>query len=167
MAEILSLNEDVEIVGQAENGRVAVDLAKRTKPDVVILDIEMPVMGAQAALRRLLQISPRPKVVIVTVFADQRLVRELLLMGASAYLVKNASMRDLLDTLRSVAGSGREGNVIVSVPHGTLDATDEEEEVTTRDLSRSEMEILRMVALGMGNREIARKLYLSETTGRI
>ena len=74
MAEMLSTAEGMEVVGQAENGRQAVALARERTPDVVILDVEMPVMGAQAALRRLLEISPQPKVMIVTVFADQRLV---------------------------------------------------------------------------------------------
>ena len=62
IAEMLSLNEDIEIVGQAGDGREAIELAKETRPDVVILDVEMPVMGAQAALRRLLELSPPPKV---------------------------------------------------------------------------------------------------------
>ncbi len=65
MAEMLSLNEDIEIVGQSGDGREAVELAKETKPDVVILDLEMPVIGAQAALRRLLELSPPPKVVML------------------------------------------------------------------------------------------------------
>ncbi len=106
MAEMLSTDPGVE-VGEAENGRQAVDLARRERPDVVVLDVEMPVMGGQVALRKLLALSPSPRVVIVTVFADESHVRELLGLGASAYLSKNAPMQDLLNTVRSVAG-GRE-----------------------------------------------------------
>ena len=160
MAEMLSLNEDVEIVGQAGNGREAVELAKEVKPDVVILDVEMPVMGAQVALKRLLELSPPPKVVIVTVFAGQRLVRELLGLGASAFLAKSASSQDLVTTVRSVARDLHEGNVTITVPREDLDV----EEPTESELSQREMQILRLVARGVGNKEVANTLHLSETT---
>jgi DNA-binding NarL/FixJ family response regulator len=162
MAEMLSLNEDVEVVGQAGDGREAVELAKETSPDVVILDVEMPVMGAQAALRRLLELSPPPKVVIVTVFANQRLVRELLGLGASAFLTKNASSRDLAATVRSVThvSPGDPDNVTITMPRDDFDA----EELVESSLSGREMQILRLAARGMGNKEVANTLHLSETT---
>jgi DNA-binding NarL/FixJ family response regulator len=162
MAEILSLSEDIEIVGHAENGSEAVVRAREKKPDVVILDVEMPVMGAQAALRYLLGITPRPKVVIVTVFADQRHVRELLALGASAYLVKNASMRNLLDTIRSVAHSRSRDDAIVSVPREALKT--EQERDSGGVLTARQLEILRLAASGMRNRDVAEELHLAETT---
>jgi len=162
MAEILSLEDDVEVVAQAGDGREALALARETDPDVVILDVEMPVMGAQGALKRLLAAPSPPKVVIVTVFADPRLVRELLGLGASAFLAKNASSQDLLNTVRSVArGAGRAGdNVTLTVPRDAF----EEKDATGGGLSRREAEILRLVARGMGNREIADSLHVSEGT---
>ena len=160
MAEMLSTAEGMEVVGQAENGRQAVALARERTPDVVILDVEMPVMGAQAALRRLLEISPQPKVMIVTVFADQRLVRELLGLGASAYLSKNASMKDLLAAVRSVARDEHGENVILSVPRGALEPEQEAES----GLSPRETEILLLAARGSGNRQIGENLHVSETT---
>jgi DNA-binding NarL/FixJ family response regulator len=161
MAEMLSTDGQIEVVGEAANGREAVDLARSTKPDVVVLDVEMPLMGGQAALRRLLDLSPPPRVVVVTVFADQRLVRELLGLGASAYLTKNAPMRSLISTVRSVA-QGEDDNVIVSLPRETLreDAGPRPEDV----LSRREAEVLGRAARGENNREIALTLHLSETT---
>ncbi|MDP9456327.1 MAG: DNA-binding response regulator [Actinobacteria bacterium] len=159
MAEMLSLNDDVEVVAQAGNGREAVALAKETVPDVVILDVEMPVMGAQAAMAHLLRLSPTPRVIIVTVFADRRLVRELLGLGASAFLTKGASSQDLISTVRSVARSAA-GNVIVSVPREDYDADGPAES----GLSNREAEVLRMVARGTGNKEVAEALHLSETT---
>lgn len=161
MAEMLSLDGDIEIVGQAQNGRDAVTLAWRIRPEVVILDVEMPVMGAQATLRRLFEISPRPKVVIVTVLADARTVRELLALGASAYLVKNASMQSLLDTVRSVA-RGQQGNVIVSVPREALARA--RKGGSECHLSRRQLEVLRLVASGMKNIEVAEELHVAETT---
>jgi len=163
MAEIFSLSEDIEVVGQAANGREAVDRARETKPDVVILDIEMPVMGAQAALKYLLGISPKPKVVIVTVLAEGRMIRELLRLGASAYLVKNASMRNLFDTVRSVAHGQPRDDAIVSVPREAA-LEREPERGAECYLSRRQMEILRLAASGMSNRVAAEKLHIAETT---
>jgi DNA-binding NarL/FixJ family response regulator len=162
MAQMLSLNDDVKVVGQAGDGREAVALARETRPDVVILDVEMPVMGAQAALKRLQELGSPPKVIIVTVFADRRLVRELLGLGASAFLAKSTSSQDLISTVRSVARSrsGEEDNVIVSVPRADFDAKDPAE----GGLSGRETEVLRLAARGAGNREIAGSLHLSETT---
>lgn len=161
-SEMLSADAGMVVVGEAENGREAVALAERTRPDVVILDVEMPVMGAQTALKRMLDLSPPPKVVIVTVFADSRLVQELLALGASAYLSKGASMRTLLDTVRSIARGGDEENVIVSVPRETLHRTemgDPGDGLTSR-----EREVLLLAARGLGNKQIGEDLHLSTAT---
>lgn len=163
MAEILSLNEDIEIVGHAADGSEAVARAREKKPDVVILDVEMPVMGAQVALRYLLGILPQPKVIIVTVFADQRIVRELLELGASAYLVKNASMRNLLDTVRSVAHGQSRDNLTVSVPREMFEVK-KARKGSECNLSRRQLEILLLAARGMSNKEAAEELHLSENT---
>ena len=163
MAEMLSLNDDIEVVAQARDGREAVALAKREAPDVVILDVEMPVMGAQAALRRLQELSPPPKVVIVTVFAERRLVSELLGLGASAFLSKSASSQDLISTVLSVARAphGGDGDTVsVTIPREEYDAP----ELADSDLSQRETQILRLVARGTSNKEAARTLHLSETT---
>lgn len=159
---MLSADAGMVVVGEAENGREAIALAEATRPDVVILDVEMPVMGAQAALKRLLDLSPPPKVVIVTVFADGRLVQELLALGASAYLSKGASMRTLLDTIRSVARGGDEENVIVSVPRESLRSTEEDD--PEDGLTRREREILLLAARGLSNRRIGEDLHLSTAT---
>ena len=159
---MLSADANMVVVGEAENGREAVTLAERTRPDVVILDVEMPIMGAQAALKRMLDLSPPPKVVIVTVFADSRLVQELLALGASAYLSKGASMRTLLDTVRSVARGGDEENVIVSVPRETLHRTEEGD--PGGGLTSREREILLLAARGLRNGRIGEDLHLSPTT---
>jgi DNA-binding NarL/FixJ family response regulator len=164
MAEMLSTDPGMEVVAQAANGREAVDLARKQMPDVVVLDVEMPVMSGQVALRKLLDLRPPPKVVIVTVFADESHVRELLALGASAYLSKNSSMRDLISTVRSVAPGGREGqdedDVILFVPRTALEENGPEES----SLSEREAEVLMLAARALSNREIAASLHLSETT---
>jgi DNA-binding NarL/FixJ family response regulator len=163
MAEMLSTDEEIEVVGEAGDGREAVDLARKHGPDAVILDVEMPVMSGQVALRKLLDLRLPPKVVIVTVFADESHVRELLALGASAYLSKNASMRDLISTVRSVV-EDREGqnedDVILFVPRTAFDKDAPEES----RLSGREAEVLMLAARALSNREIAESLHLSETT---
>jgi DNA-binding NarL/FixJ family response regulator len=165
MAEILATDPGIEVVAQAADGREAVDLARKERPNVVILDVEMPVMSGQVALRKLLDLSPTPKVVIVTVFADESHVRELLALGASAYLSKNATMGDLISTVRSVAHGDREGKekdeVTLFVPRATF-----EKEVGPAEssLSGREAEVLMLAARALSNREIAESLHLSETT---
>jgi DNA-binding NarL/FixJ family response regulator len=164
MAEMLSSDPGIEVVAQAADGREAVNLARKEKPDVVVLDVEMPVMGGQVALRKLLALWPPPQVVIVTVFADESHVRELLALGAGAYLSKNASMGDLISTVRSVAPGDREGqnedDVILFVPRTAFDKDAPEES----SLSDREAEILLLAARALSNREIAESLHLSETT---
>ncbi len=164
MAEMLSTVDDMAVVGQAANGVEAVSLAREKRSDVVILDVEMPVMGAHGALRRMLDLSPAPKVIIVTVFADQRLIRDLLRLGASAYLVKNASMQELIATVRSVARGEGEESVIVSAPRSSFEQTGQSAGGTEGALTSREMEILLAVARGMGNKQAGQKLHISETT---
>jgi DNA-binding NarL/FixJ family response regulator len=122
------------------------------------------VMSGQVAVRKLLDLRPPPKVVIVTVFADESHVRELLALGASAYLSKNSSMRDLISTVRSVAPGGREGqnedDVILFVPRTAFDKDVPKES----SLSEREAEVLMLAARALSNREIAETLHLSETT---
>lgn len=164
MSEMLSTDAGIEVVAEAANGREAVALAGSARPDVVILDVEMPVMGGQVALRKLLLLPSPPKVIIVTVFADESHVRELLALGASAYLSKNASMRDLISTVRSVAAGnprGPDDDVILVLPRGTFEDGDDPRE---NELSPREAEVLLLAARGMGNRRIAQSLYLSEKT---
>jgi DNA-binding NarL/FixJ family response regulator len=164
MAEMLSTDEGIEVVGEAADGREAVDLARKHGPDAVVLDVEMPVMSGQVALRKLLDLRPPPKVVIVTVFADESHVRELLALGASAYLSKNSSMRDLISTVRSVTPGGQEGqdedDVILFVPRTAFEENGSEES----SLSDREAEVLMLAARALSNREIAGRLHLSETT---
>ena len=163
MAEILSTDLGIEVVAQVADGREAVDLARKLMPDVVVLDVEMPVMSGQVALRKLLDLRPPPKVVVVTVFADESHVRELLMLGASAYLSKNASMGDFISTVRSVAEERKgqdENDVILFVPRGAFDKDATEES----SLSGREAEILMLAARALSNRQIAESLHLSETT---
>ena len=164
LKEMLSTDGEIEIVGEADNGRDAVALARERKPDVVVLDVEMPVMGAAEAMEMMLGITPRPRILIVTMFDNPRLVRELLAQGASGYLVKSASLEELLAAVRAAAQSplGPRGeNVILAVPRGVLERVEGRSEEAP---SGRELEILLLAARGLSNRQIAASLSLSEAT---
>ena len=154
--EMLSTDEEILVVGEAENGREAVALAERLKPDVVLLDVEMPVMGARESMERILDVTPSPRVVIVTMHDDPRVVRELIGLGASAYLVKSATIEELHAAVHNAANSPP-GDVII--PPRT-----QEDPTGADSLSSRELEVLLMVARGMSNQQIAVSLYLSEAT---
>ena len=163
LGEMLQTDEDIEIVGQAENGAEAVALARELLPDIVILDVEMPVMGAAEAMDSLLRLQPRPRIVVVTMHDDPSLVRELLALGASAYLVKSASMNELISAVHTAAENPEdphEENVVMVVPRETL----RQVEKGAEHLSARELEIVLFVARGLSNRQISRTLHLSEAT---
>ena len=164
LKEMLSTDGEIEVVGEADNGRDAVTLAQERKPDVVVLDVEMPVMGAAEAMEIMLNASPQPRILIVTMFDNPWLVRELLAQGASGYLVKSASLEELLAAVRAAARSplGPRGeNVILAVPRGVLERVEERGE---EEPSGRELEILLLAARGLSNRQIAASLTLSEAT---
>ncbi len=157
--EMLSTGDEIEVIGEAENGQKAVALAEKLRPDVVLLDVEMPVMGVKQAIEIMLQNSPPPRVVIVTMDDDPRLVRELTGLGAVVYLVKSATMEELHATVHTAANSptGPDKDVvIVAPPKAFRDRAD--------GLSERELEVLLMVARGMSNQQIAISLHLSEAT---
>ncbi|HET6659024.1 MAG TPA: response regulator transcription factor [Rubrobacter sp.] len=158
--EMLSTDEGIEVVGEAGDGLEAVALAEKLRPNVVLLDVEMPVMGAKQAMERMLENSPPPRVVIVTMYDDPRLVRELIGLGAVAYLVKSATMEELQAAVHTAANSPTgPGDAVVVVPPKAFRNPAEVD-----GLSGRELEVLLMVARGMSNHQIAVSLHLSEAT---
>ncbi|CAN5586431.1 response regulator transcription factor [soil metagenome] len=159
--EMISTDACIEVVGEAENGREAVALAGDLLPDVVLLDIEMPVMDAQGVIGQMLDVSPPPKVVIVTMYDDPRLVRELIGLGAVAYLVKSATIEELLravhNAMQSPIGPGE--NAVTIAPPDAFAAY-----AGSNSLSERELEVLLMVARGMSNHQISGALHISEAT---
>ena len=159
---ILTAQPDMEIVGEAGNGRQAVELAQGLLPDVVVMDVAMPELNGIEATRRLARVAPRTRVLALSMHKDSVYVREILRAGARGYLLKDSVDRDLLAAVRSVAGG--EGYLSPGVADAVL--SDYRRHVTDPLdlLSSREREVLQMIAEGKTNKEIAAALNLSVYT---
>jgi DNA-binding NarL/FixJ family response regulator len=168
---ILEAEPDMEVVGEAADGRAAVAAARELRPDVVLMDVRMPEMDGIEATRRLLaeEAAPKTRVVMLTTFDMDEYVYEALRAGASGFLLKDVPPEQLLAGIRAVAAG--DSLLAPSVtrrliqefvrhpPEGLRRAPQLADELTTR-----EVEVLRMMARGLSNAEIAKDLYVSETT---
>lgn len=159
VVEIFAAEDAITIVGEAENGAEAVALAGVEKPDVVLLDVEMPVMGAERAIGEILRVSPSSKVLVLTMYDEPRLVRRLLALGAHAYVVKNATREELVAAVRTLHKV--KDRVVLSVSRGTADRL---EGAGKSPLSGRELEVLLLAARAMSNNQIASQLHISDGT---
>jgi two-component system, NarL family, response regulator NreC len=159
---ILGAQPDMEIVGEAGNGREAVDLAGQLKPDVVVMDVAMPELNGIEATRRVTAAVPHTRVIALSMHKDSVYVREVLRAGARGYLLKDSGAGDLVSAVRAVARG--EGYLSPAVSNAVLDdyrrhVTNPIDLLTTR-----EREVLQMLAEGKTNKEIAGILNLSVYT---
>lgn len=161
LASLLASYGGLEVVAEVPNDTAAVELARWHKPDVVIMQVQMPFEQSKVALEQMRRITPQPKVVIVTMFEDPQAVRELLRMGASAYVLKSASSRHLISAVRAAVFDPQAGNVVVGMPR---EALEESEEGSKSLLTARQLEILLLASRGMSNRQIADSLRLVEGT---
>jgi two-component system, NarL family, response regulator NreC len=159
---ILSSQPDMEIVGEAGDGREAVELSEKLEPDVVVMDVAMPGLNGIEATRRLSRSLPRTRVLALSMHKDAVYVREILRAGARGYLLKESVDTDLLAAVRAVARG--EGYLSPSVSDAVL--SDYRKHVTDPLdlLSSREREVLQMIAEGKTNKEIATALNLSVYT---
>ncbi len=159
---ILGSQPDMEIVGEAGNGREAVELAASLMPDVAVMDVAMPELNGIEATRRIGVSSPRTRVLALSMHKDSVYVREILRAGARGYLLKDSIDSDLLAAVRAVAKG--EGYLSPSVSDAVL--SDYRQHVTDPidRLSSREREVLQMIAEGKTNKEIASTLNLSVYT---
>ena len=159
---ILAAEADMEVVGEAANGRDAVELATKLRPDVIVMDVAMPELNGIEATRRLAESAPRTRVLGLSMHKDSAYVREILRAGARGYLLKDAFDRDLVAAVRAVASG--EGYLSPAVSEAVL--SDYRKHVTDPlDLLTSrEREVLQMLAEGKTNKDIASALNLSVYT---
>jgi two-component system response regulator NreC len=159
---ILSEQPDMEITGEAANGREAVEQAEKLQPDIVVMDVTMPELNGIEATRRITTAAPRARVLALSMHKDAVYVREILRAGARGYLLKDSADADLIAAVRAVA----KGEAYLSPAISDAVLTDYRRHVTDPLdlLTTREREVLQMIAEGKTNKEIATTLTLSVYT---
>ncbi len=187
-AHLLSLEQDMEVVGQACNGLEAVELARVLQPDVMLMDLHMPLKGGVAATREIIQMLPATQILVLTTLHDDETVFEAVRAGAHAYLLKDAAEDELLETIRALRrGESRLTPQIArkvmdqfarlavvsalgpnrgdcAAPTSAQKAAVAPAENRTEELNDKEQKVLQLIAAGLSNRQIAESMYLAEGT---
>lgn len=172
-AALLSAQADIDVVGEAPDGRRGIEVSRRTHPDVVLMDVRMPEMDGLAAARALLDppvgVEHRPKVLMLTTFDVDDYVYEALRAGASGFLLKDAPPADLISAVRVVAAG--DALLAPSVTRRLIadfaqqrPAPRKDRSLRLKGLTPRETEVLELIARGLSNQEIAARLILAEQT---
>jgi len=159
---LLEADVGIHVVGEAADGQQAVETAAATTPDVVLMDLSMPVMDGVAATRLLLAELPGTHVVALTSFSDRQRVTDILTAGATGYVLKDARPDDLLAAVRAAA----DGHVPLD-PRVAAALLPAREPAPPDQLSDREKQVLRLVAAGLANKQIARRLGIAESTVKV
>jgi DNA-binding NarL/FixJ family response regulator len=161
---MLDREEDIQVLGTANNGAQAVEVCAKLQPDVVLMDIRMPKMDGIAATRRIKEDFPNVRIMMLTTFDDRPNIEEALAAGADGYLLKTDEVSTIADKLRPlIAGVAAGVSVLDAEVLKTLSASERSD---LSELTQREKDITRLVAQGLSNKEIAAQLFLSEGTVR-
>ncbi len=168
---VLAEEHDIELVGEASDGAEAVEQAGEALPDVVLMDIRMPKSSGIEACRAMKEVSPSAKIVMLTISDEEEDLFEAIRAGASGYLLKDIPYDEVADVVRAVYGGQSLINPSMAAKLLTefaalarRDGEERAEQVPVPKLTEREMEVLRLVARGMNNRDIAKELFISENT---
>jgi DNA-binding NarL/FixJ family response regulator len=170
LAELLAVDATIEVVGEASDGRQAVDVATRLAPDVVLMDVRMPVLDGIEATRQLATAAPDVKVLVLTTFEQDDYVFGALRAGASGFLLKRTRPEELIAAVHTIAAG--ESLLSPSVTRLVIDcvarqsASEPADDARLDGLTPRERDVLQALAQGMSNREIARALFVEESTVR-
>ncbi|MEH2167833.1 MAG: response regulator transcription factor [Nostoc sp.] len=166
---LLELEPDLEIVGEAENGEQAINFVAQFQPDVILLDIRMPIMDGVAATQEIQKRFAKTKILVLTTFDDDEYVSAALKNGAMGYLLKDTPSEELAVAIRAVhkgythLGPGIVKKLLTKFSHVASTQSPPVPSSLT-ELTPREKEVLRLIATGASNREIAQELYISEGT---
>jgi two-component system response regulator NreC len=157
LAKLLEGEPDLRVIGEAENGREAVGKVEKLKPDIVLMDIAMPMLNGIEATRQIRRICPQTKVIILSMHSHDRYISELFSLGASGYLLKSSTGTDIIDYLSpSISGKDIEDYL-------SLKKNSKQDDLYTR-LSNREREVFQMIAEGRSTKEISEILCVSPST---
>jgi len=163
---LLQAEEDIEVAGEAENGRQAVAMARKDPPDVVVMDLAMPLLNGLEATRQILKNETHTKVLVLTSYGDDDCISQLMKAGAAGYLIKQTAANDLLKAIREV----HRGNAFFSpaiakrLRDQCRDAFSTGKPIAGGDLTLREAEVLQLIAEGFSNKQIASELGISIKT---
>ena len=170
-AEILRKEADIEVVGEADDGQQAIDLALRLRPDIVVMDVRMPVLSGIEATRRIREAMPEVQVLVLTAYDDDQYVFSLLQAGASGYLLKTAPVSELVKAIRLVKSgeSPLDPSIARKVVVRMADDQGSRMPIGVGDspiqsLTFREQEVLQLLSRGLNNQAIAEALYVSDRT---
>jgi two-component system NarL family response regulator len=168
---VLAEEPDIEVVGEASDGAEAVEKADQALPDVVLMDIRMPRSSGIEACRAMKELSPSAKIVMLTISDEEEDLFEAIRAGASGYLLKDIPYDEVADVVRAVHGGQSLINPSMAAKllaefagMASRDGSERAEQVPAPRLTEREIEVLKLVARGMNNRDIAKELFISENT---
>jgi two-component system NarL family response regulator len=156
LAALLSATEDMEVVGSVGDGAEALDVFRKTRPDVTLIDLQMPKMGGVETIRRLRGEFPQARFIVLTTFDGDEDIYRALQAGARSYLLKGMPLEELLTTIRTV----HSGKLVIPSPVAEKLA----QRVSGQELTTRELEVLERIVAGRANKEISADLYISEAT---
>ncbi len=166
---VLQQEDDVEVVGEAGDGSEAIEKAQELMPDVVLMDVRMPRRGGIEATQAIKDLIPHAKILMLTISDEEADLYDAIKAGANGYLLKEISIDEVANAIRSVAKG--QSLISPSMASKLLDEfasmvkrADEKQQLPTPRLTDREMEVLKLVAKGHNNRDIAKELYISENT---
>jgi two-component system NarL family response regulator len=159
LVALINRDRRMKVVAQAGDGNAAVEQFRRHRPDVCLIDLRMPHMDGVEAIRAICQKDPNANIIVLTTFDDDEDIYSALHYGAKAYLLKDISRQDLIENITAVH------NGMTRIPNSV--ALKLARRIANRDLTNREMEVLRLLAVGQSNKEIATELELTEGTVKI
>jgi len=165
LRSLLDAETDIEIVGEAEDGQQAIELVQRLLPDVVLMDITMPILNGLEATRQIKKLFPQVKVVVLTVHSTEEYIFQILRAGASGYVVKQAAVSELVQAIQTVYRGA--SFLSPSISHQVVEEYGRRAEAMEDKLDRltdREREVLQLIAEGRTNREIASRLHVTVKT---